>query len=102
MRTGSILIVAGWLFGGLPNLVSAADILNGQKVYAAHCVGCHGANGRSVMPIVPSFSRGERLLQPDTALLLSIRSGRNAMPGYMGILADREILDVIAFLRTLR
>ncbi len=102
MRVESILGLALGLLGCLPNPVSAADILNGQKVYAAHCVGCHGANGQSVMPIVPSFSRGERLLQPDTTLLLSIRSGRNAMPGYMGILADREILDVIAFLRTLR
>jgi cytochrome c6 len=42
------------------------------------------------------------MMQPDAGLLASIRSGRNAMPAYAGILTDRDILDVIAFMRTLR
>ncbi len=54
------------------------------------------------MPEAPNFARGERLLQSDISLLNAMRIGRGAMPGYMGILSDREILDVISFLRTLR
>jgi cytochrome c6 len=54
------------------------------------------------MPQAPAFSRGERLMQPDLMLLTSIRAGRNAMPGFMGLLSDREILDVISFLRVLQ
>lgn len=82
---------------------SAADMRNGGQIYSMHCVGCHGANGRSsVMPEAPNFARGERLMQSDVALLTSMRIGRGAMPGYAGILTDREILDVVSFLRTLR
>ena len=30
------------------------------------------------------------------ALLNSVKRGRNAMPGFQGLLRDREILDAIA------
>lgn len=81
--------------------VHAADTFKGQKLYAANCAMCHGSGGRSVMPGAPNFDRGERVLQPDFALLASIRSGKNAMPAFQGILSDRDIMDVIAYLRTL-
>jgi len=55
-----------------------------------------------VLPGAPHLARGERLMQADMTLLASLRAGKNAMPGYLGILADREILDVIAYSRTLR
>ena len=80
----------------------AADVRNGGRIYAMHCAACHGADGRSVLPEAPNFARGERLLQPDLALLGSVRVGRGAMPGFMGLISDREILDVISFLRTMR
>jgi cytochrome c6 len=80
----------------------AADMLNGGRLYAVHCASCHGATGISVMPNAPNFARGDGLLRPDTALLSAIRSGKAAMPAYVGILSDREILDVVAYLRTLR
>lgn len=78
-----------------------ADIGRGQQLFATHCVICHGQGGRSVMPGAPNFDRGEGLLRPDFTLLAAIRMGKNAMPAYQGILADRDILDVIAYLRTL-
>ena len=43
-----------------------------------------------------------RGMQPDMALLATLKAGKNAMPGYFGILSDNEILDVIAYSRTLR
>jgi len=81
---------------------SAADVISGQRLYLLHCASCHGQNGRAVMPNAPSFDRGERLMQPDNALWSSIRRGRLAMPAYAGVLSDREIFDVVAYLRTLR
>ena len=54
------------------------------------------------MPNAPNFDRGDALLRPDFTLLASIRAGKNAMPAFQGILADREIMDVIAYVRTLR
>nr|MDP2191910.1 cytochrome c [Rhodoferax sp.] len=78
-----------------------ADTNKGRQLFAANCAICHGQTGRSVMPGAPNFDRGEGLLRPDFTLLTAIRSGKNAMPAFQGILPDRDILDVIAYLRTL-
>lgn len=82
--------------------VRAADVNNGRQIYNLHCAGCHGLTGVSVMPSAPNVARGAVLLQPDAAIRVSIRGGKNAMPAYAGILKDGEILDVIAYMRTLR
>jgi cytochrome c6 len=79
----------------------AADVFKGREVYRKQCSICHGPAGVGTMAGAPDLSRGEGLLQPDPALLGSIKAGMNAMPGYIGILSDRDILDVIAFMRTL-
>lgn len=80
----------------------AADIGKGAQSYAMHCQGCHGRTGVSVMPGAPNLARNEGLMQPDIVLLNSIKSGKGAMPGYLGILKDQDILDLIAYMRTLR
>lgn len=80
----------------------AADVFRGGDLYRRHCAQCHGDDGRPVMPTAPDFTRRERLLQPDPVLLQTLRTGKGAMPGYQGLLRDRDLLDVIAFLRTLQ
>lgn len=86
----------------LAGSVAAADIGAGGRVYSMHCLACHGPSGQSLLPDAPNFVRGERLIQPDFSLLSSIKAGKRAMPAYMGILRDQEILDVVAYLRTLQ
>jgi cytochrome c6 len=83
------------------SVAQAGDINKGRQLYGSHCAICHGPTGRSTMAGAPNFDRGEGLLRPDSDLLASIRSGKNACPAFRGILSDREILDVVAFLRTL-
>lgn len=80
----------------------AADVLRGADLYQRHCAHCHGGSGRPVMPTAPDFARPGVLFKPDPVLLESIRGGRGAMPAYQGVLRDREILDIVAHLRTLR
>lgn len=80
----------------------AGDVLAGADLYRRHCANCHGPDGRPVLPTAPDFSRPTALLKPDLTLLAAIRSGRGAMPAYNGQLRDREILDIVAHLRTLR
>lgn len=79
----------------------AASIAKGQALYATHCAMCHGANGNPVMPGAPNFRRLESLMRPDMQILPAIRNGKGSMPGFFGILRDQEVLDVIAYLRTL-
>lgn len=92
--------------GVLPLLLActvarAGDINKGRPLYGSYCAICHGQTGRSAMAGAPNFDRGEGLLRPDSDLLASLRSGKNACPAFRGILSDREILDVVSFLRTL-
>lgn len=80
----------------------AEDSVKGQTLYLIHCSGCHGEKGVSINPEAPNFANGEQLSQPDSTLMEVIRSGSNAMPAFMGILQDNEILDVISYARTLQ
>jgi cytochrome c6 len=106
------LFAAIWRFGchlgmttaliGLAPAAGAADMFKGTQIYARHCAACHGPNGISVMPGAPHLARGEKMMQSDMAMLAALKSGRGAMPSYMGVLSDAEILDVIAYTRSLR
>lgn len=94
----SAICAAPWV----PQDARGADVFRGGELYRRHCAQCHGDDGRPVMPTAPDFTRRERLLQPDPVLLQALRAGKGAMPGYQGLLRDRDLLDVIAFLRTLQ
>jgi len=80
---------------------AGSDIIRGGEVYRQHCASCHGAQGQSTWPGAPSFARREGLLQPDLAIVAKIRAGRNAMPAYRGVLSERDMLSVVAYMRTL-
>jgi len=80
----------------------AADVIKGAELYRNHCAGCYGSNGRPVMPGAPDLSQPQALMKPDLTLLSAIRAGKGAMPAYQGQLRDREILDIVAHLRTMR
>jgi len=82
--------------------VLAADPMRGQQVYMTHCVACHGPRGLSVSPNTPSFAKGEGLGQPDMMLLQSVKTGKKGQPPFFGILTDQQILDSLAYSRTLR
>lgn len=93
------LAAAAGLFVGT---AQAADTKRGGEVYNQHCVNCHGQRGVPMMPGVPDFSRGQRLMQSDLDLIKAISRGRGMMPSYQGLLSESDILNVIAYLRTLR
>ncbi len=90
------LITLGLLFSSVE--VQASDPVNGRKLYMQHCNSCHEP-GRE-MAGAPDFNYGSTLMQSDQVLLGKIRTGKNAMPGYTGILSDRMILNIIAYMRT--
>ena len=101
VRMYSRLLAAALVLSGAA-AAQAGDTVRGAELYRQHCASCHGAGGRPVLPNAPDFTRHTALLKPDLALLASIRRGRGAMPAYDGVLRDRDILDVVSHLRTLR
>jgi cytochrome c6 len=100
-RTGTRRLAAAAALALAASGAWAADVQRGATLYRMHCAVCHGQNGTPILPGAPDFRRFDSLLRPDQQLLQGIRSGKGAMPGFMGVLKDREILDVIAYLRTL-
>ena len=100
-RTGMAAAAAAAVLAVVPAGAVAANIAKGGSLYTTHCAVCHGARGEPVMLGAPNFRRMESLMRPDMQLLPAIKNGKGSMPGYFGILRDQEILDVIAYLRTL-
>lgn len=101
MPRSMVVILAMLLSGAISNTSYAADTNKGGQLYAAHCISCHGGPGVNAAPGSPSFERGQGLLRPDFTLMEATRIGKNAMPAYQGVLANRDILDIIAYMRTL-
>lgn len=104
LARGSKLIAAllvGLVAATIGKDLHAGDMYKGRTLYTTHCAVCHGPTGISRMPGAPNFARQEGILKPDFTLLSTIRSGRNAMPAFQGILSDRDIMDAIAYIRTL-
>lgn len=80
----------------------AANPAAGAELYGQYCRGCHGADGRGLAAGVPDFSRGQGLMSPDGSLVRALRAGGRGMPSYEGLLRDQQLLDVVAYLRTLQ
>ena len=96
MIAGATLLFAG------ANMAWAGNPFNGKPLYLKHCAGCHGERGESNLLGVPNFSRGEIIISStDPMLVNSIKQGKGVMPGFNGLIKDADILDVIAYMRTL-
>ena len=98
----AIVFVLGLTGAIASEFAYAVDLLKGQRLYNMHCAVCHGMNGVPVIQQAPNFATKERLMQPDTVLVQSVKMGKNSCPPRMGILKDEEIFNVIYYARTLR
>ncbi|MEZ5803700.1 MAG: cytochrome c [Rhizobiaceae bacterium] len=98
----------------------AAVVARGRVLYADHCAGCHGAKGEGQTvaglaatdgPLAPPHdSTGHTWQHPDFALVQLTKSGvasvaclpldENAMPKFADALTDREILDILSYIKS--
>jgi ubiquinol-cytochrome c reductase cytochrome b subunit len=76
------------------------------RLFATHCVGCHGVDGsarttRAVMPTVPDFtSLAWQMSQTELEITQRIRAGREPlMPAYADKLSSQEILALTIYVR---
>jgi len=78
----------------------AGNYYKGQTIYDSYCQSCHGNDGRGELSGAPNFTRGLSLMKPDSALFETVINGRNAMPGFQGVLKTEDIYDVISYIRS--
>ncbi|MCH8497722.1 MAG: cytochrome c oxidase subunit II [Marinobacter sp.] len=81
---------------------SLAELVErGQRVYAAQCVACHGAEGRGNPPIFPALRGNERMLgdlQWHLGVLVNGVRG-TAMQAYGDQLSEVDLAAVVTFTR---
>ena len=81
--------------------------LRGREIFAANCAICHNAYKQEALqgpPLVGMFSKQalpSGLPATDEHVRNTIVSGRRNMPPFNGVLDDKQIDDLLAFLHTL-
>lgn len=87
---------------------TAGDPGRGKQVYDTNCATCHGPKGEGVTGLGPNMASAngqppvrERLSEADH--LNTVRKGRpeKNMPTWEGVLQEQQILDVVAYERSL-
>jgi len=103
------------------NIMSQADLDQGQKIYVQSCASCHGAQGEGQFPDAPREpdATGRRGAPPHTGeghtwhhgdemLIEYVRDGGMGdpesfypMPAFGGQLTETDIIHVIAYIKTM-
>lgn len=98
----------------------AALVTAGKEIYARTCAVCHGADFKGqpnwrtrgpdgLLPAPPHDESGHTWHHADGQLFVLMREGvaalapagyRTSMPAYKGILSDREIVAVLAYIKS--
>jgi mono/diheme cytochrome c family protein len=84
----------------------AQDVANGEKVYKAKCVSCHGPDGKGETAAgkatkARDFASAEVKAESDATWTDIITKGKNKMPSYDKKITDAEVKDVVAYIRSL-
>lgn len=75
---------------------SKDDPAAGAKLYATHCIACHGANRAGVPPTFPALTDVAKRLQP-AQIKERISKGGGLMPPFSQ-LSPQEIDDIASYL----
>lgn len=67
-----LLLIASLFVLGASQTALAAE---GQALYEATCIACHGAKAQGAIPGVPDLAKGGRLSKPDAELVANILNG---------------------------
>lgn len=84
----------------------AAPSAKGKTLFIKYCAGCHGPEGKGdgykLLGADPAnLTAPETKKKSDSALLATIHEGKPNMPSWKGRLSDRDIQNVLAYIRTL-
>ena len=82
------------------------DAVSGQMVFARHCAGCHGPQGKGdgymmLGPDPANLTSPSTTHKSDTILLRTIHEGKPNMPSWKLRLSEEDSRAVLAYIRTL-
>jgi mono/diheme cytochrome c family protein len=83
-------------------LPAAAGVDSTRVTYERTCAVCHGARGEGKQlgtMNIPSLREGVALTDPDEKFFKQISDGGNGMPPFKHTFDDRQIQDLIRFIR---
>lgn len=84
----------------------------GALIYTTYCMHCHGPDGKAFAPFLAPLAGNPNVLQNNASSLVNITlNGTHdlviagvvapyPMPGYAHVLSDRQIADVLTFIRS--
>ena len=103
MRKISVLLLMAGMVAALSLPAAAAA----AEDYKAKCAMCHAADGKGQPSMVKSMgvkdlSSAEVQKLTDAELKTAIENGKNKMTGYKGKLSDKQIADLVTFIRTFK
>ncbi len=84
-----------------PAPIFAGSPHDGQKLYTQYCSSCHGTTAKNRAPGVAKIRRGAGLMRTDIDIVRRIERGNRGCPSYRGIIRENDLLDIVAYLRTL-
>ncbi|WP_371028489.1 cytochrome c [Paraburkholderia sp. RCC_158] len=82
------------------------------KVYATYCMHCHGLDGKAFAPMLAPLAGNPNVLETNAASLINVTLNGTTdlvidglpaaypMPKFANVLTDRQIADVLTFMRT--
>ena len=90
-----------------PMLHDAGSVARGSALWLLNCAVCHGAQGRGDGPATAGLPRKPKDLTriaappifPDGVLAYRIANGGGAMPAWGGVLSERDIWDLVNYIR---
>lgn len=82
------------------------NLAKGKILFVKYCAGCHGPQGKGdgyklLGPDPANLTAPSTTKKSDSALLATIHEGKPNMPSWKGRLSDRDIRNVLAYIRTL-
>jgi mono/diheme cytochrome c family protein len=84
-----------------------ADVVHGERMYNTYCAPCHAVEGKGFGPVakrsgtIPGIALSGSSGKSEGYLYLTIRNGGAVMPAYSWAMEDKEMWDVVAYLRSL-
>ncbi|GAB2877521.1 cytochrome c [Pseudoduganella ginsengisoli] len=119
MKPEDLKAMTTYLFGDKPLAPQAlkpveltgADIDAGRRTYLAVCAGCHGLDGGGKPHVAVAMKGNSSVRNPDPHNLIAAtldgikaqhfgeKESMQEMPGFAGQLTDKEVTDLVNFLR---